>query len=134
MTATDELRRMLDGRGVEWTEPNNEARSHTTYWTAGFLRCAAVEFNDGMVSIASSSDDLTPEQAVEATLGRGTCRVVRKPVSYSDDWKESLEAAGVVEVYTPTCSECGAYIEPPSEFTAGWNYCPNCGRRIEGDA
>ena len=69
MTATDELRRLLDERGVEWTEPNNKARSHTTYWTAGFLRCIAVEFNDGMVSIASSSDDITPEQAVEATLG-----------------------------------------------------------------
>ena len=69
MTATDELRRLLDERGVEWTEPNNEARSHTTYWTAGVLRCGAVEFNDGMVSIASSSDDITPAQAIEATLG-----------------------------------------------------------------
>lgn len=69
MTATDELRRLLDERGVEWTEPNNKARSHTTYWTAGVLRCGAVEFIDGMVSIASTSDDITPEQAVEATLG-----------------------------------------------------------------
>ena len=69
MTATDELRRLLDERGVEWTEPNNKARSHTTYWTAGVLRCGAVEFIDGMVSIASTSDDITPEQAIEATLG-----------------------------------------------------------------
>ena len=69
MTATDELRRLLDERGVEWTEPNNKARSHTTYWTAGVLRCGAVEFIDGMVSIAATSDDITPEQAIEATLG-----------------------------------------------------------------
>lgn len=69
MSATDELRRLLDERGVEWTEPNNKARSHTTYWTAGVLRCGAVEFIDGMVSIAATSDDITPEQAIEATLG-----------------------------------------------------------------
>lgn len=68
-SATDELRRLLDERGVEWTEPNNKARSHTTYWTAGALRCMAVEFTDGVVSISSLSHDLTPEQAIEATLG-----------------------------------------------------------------
>ena len=141
MTATDELRRLLDERGIEY-EPIDSVHSpnRRTLWGKvergkGILGMDAkyetIEFKKGMRLTIS---DCSPEQAVEATLGRGTCRVVRKPVSYSDDWKESFEAAGVVEVYTPTCSECGAYIEPPSEFTAGWNYCPNCGRRIEVDA
>ena len=120
MTATDELRRLLDERGVEWTEPNNEARSHTTYWTAGALRCIAVEFTDGMVSIASSSGDITPEQAVEATLGRGTCRMEKRHM----DWR---------------CTGCGEIVgtdDPTSVlFIDGnavelWRYCPNCGRKV----
>lgn len=134
MTATDELRRLLDERGVEWGAEESEL-DHVTTWNANGGQAMFYESkttNPNLLQV--NYYDLTPEQAVEATLGMGTCRVVRKPVSYSDDWKESLEAAGVVEVYTPTCSECGAYIEPPSEFTAGWNYCPNCGRRIEVDA
>ena len=108
MTATDELRRLLDERGVEWTEPNNKARSHTTYWTAGALRCIAVEFTDGMVSIASSSGDITPEQAIEATLGRGECREVEDEFGYT------------------TCSECGAVL--PEDYTV--YYCWNCGRKV----
>lgn len=120
MSATDTIRAMLDERGVEWTEPNNKARSHTTYWTAGFLRCIAVEFNDGMVSIASSSGDITPEQAVEATLGRGTCRMEKRHM----DWR---------------CTGCGEIVgtdDPTSElFIDGnavelWRYCPNCGRKV----
>lgn len=107
-SATDELRRMLDERGVEWTEPNNKARSHTTYWTAGFLRCIAVEFNDGMVSIASSSDDITPEQAIEATLGRGECRDTGNYISAFE---------------CDTCGEVYEMYRTPS-------FCPSCGRVV----
>ncbi len=128
-SATEELRRLLDERGVEWTEPNNEARSHTTYWTAGFLRCAAVEFNDGMVSIASSSDDITPEQAIEATFGRGECEAEVEVVEFSQ----------TQEIHRFTCSECGESFG--AEEHGGLfgivlhkvklpNYCPNCGRRV----
>ena len=118
--ATERLRAMLDERGVEWTEPNNMARSHTTYWTAGFLRCGAVEFNDGMVSIASSSDDITPEQAIEATLGRGECRVVcsREYIECKVDFFE--------------CSECGwsGAIDDMKALCEYPRYCPNCGRKV----
>ena len=107
-SATERLRAMLDERGVEWTEPNNKARSHTTYWTAGVLRCGAVEFIDGMVSIASTSDDITPEQAIEATLGRGTCRQIE------------TEEGFIV------CSECGA--PQPEDYTVYYCWC--CGRKV----
>lgn len=121
MTATERIRAMLDERGVEWTEPNNKARSHTTYWTAGFLRCGAVEFNDGMVSIAASSDDITPEQAIEATLGRGEC--------------EKLPSDGITRCFVRRygyerevgywkCSACGC------ECFEGARYCMGCGRKV----
>ena len=115
-SATDTIRAMLDERGVEWTEPNNKARSHTTYWTAGFLRCIAVEFNDGMVSIASSSGDITPEQAVEATLGRGECELI-----HTRDKPRS-------KALTLTCSECGWWTD---RINDEWRYCPRCGKRVK---
>lgn len=112
-SATETIRAMLDERGVEWTEPNNKARSHTTYWTAGFLRCIAVEFNDGMVSIASSSGDITPEQAIEATLGRGECKWEPADFITEGEW------------WNTSCGESFTW-EPYGTP----NYCPNCGRAV----
>ena len=56
-------------------------------------------------------------QAVEATLGRGTCKLVPtrdKPRSKAP---------------TLTCSECGWWTD---EIGKAWNYCPSCGRRVIG--
>ena len=64
---------------------------------------------------ARAVEHLTPEQAVEATLVRGTCKVMRV-----NGFMEYIE-----------CSECGYRL-----FDSGWidisewNFCPNCGRRI----
>lgn len=118
-SATETIRSMLNERGVEWTEPNNKARSHTTYWTAGFLRCIAVEFNDGMVSIASSSDDITPEQAIEATLGKGECELPTTCIDHGH-----IEYNGVTD--WRKCSGCGREI-----LAYPANFCPNCGRSVK---
>lgn len=64
MTPTDELRRLLDERGVEWTDGGFPTTA--TEWCAngvvwhGLLR-------DGTIELVAM---LTPEQAVKATLGR----------------------------------------------------------------
>ena len=112
MTATDTIRAMLDERGVEWTEPSNDERSRTTYWTAGLLNCTAVEFDDGVVNVSLTAYRVTPEQAIEATLGRGECTDTGR--------------------YCFTCSECGwTANEPHHAFGGFWpNYCPNCGRKV----
>ena len=34
--------------------------------------------------------------------------------------------------FLPTCSECGK-IQPYTHHTFRWNYCPNCGARIESE-
>ena len=60
VTATDELRRLLDERGVEWTG------GHYTDWDdANGHPAEAFEF-DGTLYVSCV---LTPAQAVEATLG-----------------------------------------------------------------
>ena len=75
----------------------------------------------------------TPERAVAATLGPGTCHNISKVMD------EHGQARFV-------CSECGAWIDSrmlwnpeyrngESPWVSGCklNYCPNCGRKVSGD-
>lgn len=101
MTATDELRRLLDERGVEWMSFGRH-----TYWPDdSSLTCDATEEGDGQLCLTFYP---TPEQAVDATLGRGTCREVENEFGYT------------------ICSECGAVL--PEDYTV--YYCWNCGRKV----
>lgn len=114
-SATDELRRLLDERGVEWerglpTETIVRVPIDTLY----------VERPDGRMHVYFRSY-LTPEQAIAATLGRGTCRNISHKLG-NDEF---------------TCEECLArvYGSGGRWFDVNWeyhkfNYCPNCGREV----
>lgn len=65
MTATDELRKLLDERGVEW-EQSQQGGWYTTEWTGRYGKCNAMEWKPALTVMMPS---LTPEQAVAATLG-----------------------------------------------------------------
>lgn len=72
MSATERLRALLDERGVEWTAPNSILRDDMTSWEAGGFYYEAFEIPDPdetFLLTAAHQDDLTPEQAVAATLG-----------------------------------------------------------------
>ena len=108
MSATDELRKMLDERGVEY-------KSHylNTSWYAGMKLYMATDDVDGTLTV----DNLTPEQAIAATLGSGTCR------STTGD-----------NAWCFACSECGKSF-PRSQLHLAHNhgeinYCPNCGAKV----
>jgi len=116
MTATERLRAMLDERGVEHFDA-----TECTLWgyeqtsdSTGCYRCAADEVGEGFMTLRMHH--ITPEQAIDATLGRGTCRET------------------VIDHYWRGCGSCG-YIW---EFMYGIGkcerpcYCPNCGRRCVG--
>ena len=69
MTATDELRRLLDERGVEWTPSVFDRQHETFYSTENGVGFIVTEFPEiGRMSLACDMR-ITPEQAVEATLG-----------------------------------------------------------------
>ena len=111
MNATDELRRLLDERGVEWKAPasfDGTARYDTTaggYWFHEF---------DGKITIHG----LTPEQAIAATLGSGTCHL--KP------WEMERDT-GFYD-----CMECDCgYVADVADW-ASWHFCPSCGRQNVG--
>lgn len=136
MTATDELRRMLDERGVEYyrheeDEPLRKlekADYSATSWRIGGASVCAVPI-EGSNLFDLWIDHCTPEQAVEATLGRGTCKV---------DTEESL-FLNIRRWHI--CGCCGTgfslwyYTEDGDECEETPHYCPNCGRRVvAGDA
>jgi hypothetical protein len=113
MTATDELRRLLDERGVEWWYGFNEKSTvfdgehDVRYEVDGIL---------GLLFIRSALN-VTPEQAIEATLGRETCRIVEERANDTDVyWEDTL------------VMECGAeFIWAGSDNPV---YCPYCGRKV----
>lgn len=107
MTVTDELRRMLDERGVEYRV------SATGY---------SIDIGPSMTAYANRTDTtldvslrgFTPQQAIDATLGRGTCHAIEVPMGMHDDATATV------------CSACRVAIDELSEM----NYCPNCGRAV----
>lgn len=126
MTETERLRALLDKRGVKHYDG-----TECTYWGYTVLarsdgsfpiyRFSATEVTDG-VSVRLLR--VSPEQAVEATLGRGTCRNI-SPKLGNDEF---------------TCEECLARVYGSSGrwFDVNWeyhkfNFCPNCGRRVANE-
>ena len=107
MTATEELRRLLDERGVEWTEADN----HTLWWGESTHHQASAYSSIlfGESERVHLSAMVTPKQAIAATLGAGTCKLTL------------YEDTGIT-----VCSECGAV--QPDDWTV--YYCWSCGRRI----
>lgn len=112
MTATEELRAMLNERGVE-REEFKTCGGTVFYldwneWCGCYTKLVGV---DGACCYAEL-EVLTPDQAVEVVLGRGECHVTREPGS-DRLWY---------------CDACGSYHEHASEYP--WEYCPRCGAKV----
>lgn len=97
-SAIERTQELLNERGVKHVGHGGMVR-----WINenGCLCRAFTRLGDQSVDVAILGT--TPEQAIAATLGRGTCH----------------EAAFC------SCSECGAQLDG-----IYGHYCPNCGRRV----
>ena len=112
MSATDELRRMLDERGIGWDYGANGAAS--TECGAAGSELTFTELSGGLIC----STYLSPARAMEIIVGHGKCRNV------APDYLDFL------------CSACG-FVHYHSDENDdgdgnGWFYCPNCGRKVVG--
>lgn len=115
MTATDELRRMLEERGVGTYKHEAPAAVCLAFFDGNRWH-DCWESLGGEVNVTFS---MTPEQAVEATLGRGTCRNVHEPPKDTAFWP----------VPHFKCSRCGAtHVSMDYVY-----YCPSCGRRVRDE-
>ena len=115
MTATDELRRMLDERGVKWWK----ASPCKTKWHSPVLggTVAVREWNGKMV-LDAGYVNVTPEQAVAATLGAGTCKV------------ESMHGYTDAHTHTSWFVELSCHTLDAWEDSIPPSYCPICGRKV----
>ena len=113
---------MLDERGVEHYD-HDHSDVRVTEWDNGGRRDVRYEeWSSGTVRLDASN--VTPEQAIAATVRRGTCH---------DTGEERIFC----------CSECGfgfsdVYLSDEAYFLDDeggeiepWPpFCPNCGRRV----
>lgn len=126
MTATERLRQLLDERGVEWRRTphySSESMDNETVFCGIGIEWLASDHLNGRLGLRALKYEVTPEQAVEATLGRGTCRKVRA-------WEDDPRGGGGWVLVCSECDELLANDGEDGEFD-GPNYCPNCGRRVE---
>lgn len=111
MTATDTIRAMLDERGVEY---RTHGMTDRTWFDVGYISWFVIERENG--GIAVEAVFLTPEQAIEATLGRGECE------QEEHGWSTEGDHA---RVWLTCGHDC--MVETVADLP---NYCPSCGRKV----
>ena len=110
MSATERLRALLDERGVEWRPIAWNPKKETFYYTSEGVGFCADEYVDGVKIYTDAI--IAPEQAVDATLGPGTCELELN-----------------TDMTAVRCDACG-HVMPPGTDLMSVNYCPNCGRKV----
>lgn len=119
-SATDELRRLLDERGVEWwaeDDPEDPPYYLVTKW---FSNANEQTFEEipAIRSRSLKAFCITPAQAIDATLGRGTCHAVFEVDAMSEDDR----------IGEFVCSECGETFGDGRDQLP--HYCPACGKQV----
>lgn len=136
-SATERLRALLDERGVEWRRTphySSESIDNETVFRGEGTEWYANDHLNGRLGLRALRYDVTPEQAVAATLGdadatgerqdgAGTCKVE----GFDDGMDEGLDG------------EWFAYAPPTWHLSCGHEvygserprYCSTCGRGVD---
>lgn len=131
MTETDELRRILDERGIEYETDDAQVSETEWYYVTklrdGYRDRWTYEEPPDCDLLVSYQYDLGAEDAIAATVGRGTCEAdetetIKCWVKCKDEPStEHMELIHVME-----CSECGHTYE---HVNGDYEFCPRCGRK-----
>lgn len=110
MSATYELRVMLDSRGVRYTKYSAGRVRKTTWRDRAGRQVTYTEYTDSAVTQLRG---VSPEQAVEVTLDREQTKL-----------EMTADMEGI------KCAACGHRL-PYGTPLADVRYCMTCGRRVE---
>ena len=117
MSMTDELRLMLDERGVKWSADDILSDCYTE-WSTDKHTGSALELNGRVVY---SVGNVSVTETVDATLWRSVCEIEE----LNDGW------------YCTACGDILGSFDPDSELYIDgnvietWDYCPSCGRKVK---
>lgn len=125
MRATDELRAELTKRSVFLIDIPL-VNMKRTCWKSSDEQDGYCYFDEDEFGVTELTiSQLTPEQAIAATLGAGTCHMrLAYEEEDADDciWPDHYE-----------CDACGANVNgimPYPDTEVPPHFCPNCGRRV----
>lgn len=111
MTAPDELKPLLDERGIEYyAMPSISGTNYFFGWVAecgGYTKCVGVQGDCYYARL----EHLTPAQAIEVTMGREECHNTNNVMKSGD--------------FGFRCSVCGSW-----DSAADPMYCHECGRKV----
>ena len=123
MTATDELRRMLDERGVDY-------RVSATGYSIDIGPYTTAYANRSDTTLDVSLRQVTPEQAIAATLGSSICTN-----DCTNGGRTGTCHEVMIDRFFRGCGECGYMWE--YMYGIGKrvhpNFCHNCGRKVVDD-
>jgi len=121
-TELRKLCELLDERGIEWTK--GDAAYQIEWTNPNGQSCSAMYWKPTLSVLIGGC---TPEQAIAATLGNGTCEVTR-------DFKCSNcgNQVGTVSncVMVETCDGRQEWKSLDHKICDIPNYCPDCGAKV----
>ena len=129
MSATEKLRALLDERGVKLRKAftrvykdKPDTVNHYTHWGSLIGNCSYHEMetdDDTSTFFEVFGVGITPEQAIAATLGNGTCYVV------NETWNDYDGMERDTYDFKLSCGHSFEWLElePPK-------HCPDCGKEI----
>lgn len=121
MTATEDLRRLLDERGVKyetddtsdsWYERTTWSSENNLWWTYEVDAIEELPYGTLTLLDTGSNNSMRPAQAITATLGPGECHL---------EINTSMTAV--------VCDRCN-YPMPSGTVLTEVHFCPNCGARV----
>lgn len=135
MTATEELRALLDARGVEYVLDEEYGKKYppeqSITWSCDIagddMTVTARDYfiGDGEYCLDLDFHEVfTLAQAVEVTLGREVCHMTLR---------DDMRGHAYQDVYE--CSECGEQVvrETYMGESEQPKFCPSCGREVVAD-
>lgn len=121
-SATEHLRALLDERGVEYKTDDRQIVRYTDWGQWFFAEPLDAEPNTLGAQCELVCMPVTPEQAIDATLGRGECEVE----CFDDGIDEGMDGEWFAYATATWHLSCGHEVygsERPS-------YCSTCGKRV----
>lgn len=123
---SDELSRLLNERGVEY-----KRHYLNTLWYVGTKLYMATDNTDGTLTV----DNLTPEQAIAATLGMSyeDTLILLDELGLSErTCKQEERGWGTEGDHARVWLTCGHDCMVPTVADLP-NYCPTCGAKVVGE-